>query len=98
MDERWALMRGRTRLGVLQVVDVDQPWFVCAFEPTAAFEQVRELFEEEQRLLDADEMDAWSGVWERIRAQQLVLEPLDHRLRVEGFLLHVDGQTARLRL
>jgi hypothetical protein len=26
MVERWVLLRGRTRLGVLRVVDVDQPW------------------------------------------------------------------------
>jgi hypothetical protein len=98
MGERWALMRGPTRLGVLRVVDVDQPWFECAFEPTAVFEQVRELFEEEQRLLDADELDAWARAWERISVQRLVLEPLDGGARVEEFMLHVDGQTARLRL
>jgi hypothetical protein len=51
MVERWVLLRGQTRLGVLRVVDVDQPWFACTFEPTAAFEQVQELFDEERRFV-----------------------------------------------
>ncbi len=97
MVERWVLLRGQTRLGVLRLVDVDQPWFECTFEPTAAFEQVRELFYEERRLLEVGDMGAWSSAWERIAAQQLALEPLDGSGRVDEFLLHIDGETARLR-
>ena len=48
-------------------------------------------------LLEVGDLGAWSSAWERIAAQQLALEPLDGGARVEEFLLHIDGGTARLR-
>ena len=97
MVQAWALMRGRIRLGTLQVLEVDQPWFRCRFEPTAAFADVRELFAEQQRCLDVEDWDGLEAAMQAIQARQVRLDALDGDLELTEFLLHIDGEHADLR-
>ncbi|WP_344953801.1 hypothetical protein [Actinomadura miaoliensis] len=45
------MQRGETLIGTLYLADVDQPWFVCRFEPGDGWETARALFEAQADVL-----------------------------------------------
>ncbi len=60
--ESFQLLQGETILATLRWYETDQPWFCCRFEPTAAFADVKPLFDEQAQngydeILD-DKIDA----------------------------------------
>jgi hypothetical protein len=94
------LKRGNVRLGTLQVIDLDQPWFVCEFVSTPDFEDVKPLFDEELALLeesDTFDIEAWEKAYSRIDDLGLQLVPTDSAAPISEFLLHIDGREARFR-
>jgi hypothetical protein len=91
---RYRLIRGQDVLGLLTTQGSDMPWLLGMFEPTPAFEEVQDLFQEELRLLDADDMDAWAKVWNKIAEPGLRLEPTDGGEPIADFLVHIRGQKA----
>ena len=91
------LYRGGVPLGRLTVTDFDQPWYIGRFDPTPAFDAVRHLFEEENRLLQEDGADdRWEAVWEAIAAPGLRLVWEDGR-NDDEVLIHIDGPRADWR-
>ena len=91
------LKRGEELLGVLHRYDSDMPWFKCRFEGAAAFSEVKQFFDEELELLDADEMDLWQIAYERINALSLRLIDIQTNEEITEFLLHVRGTEAWVR-
>ena len=94
------LRRGDVLLGTLHACGSDQPWLVCRFEATAAFEEVRPLFDEELRIMDSMsdlDVDAWERAYGRIDNLGLRLVPADGGDAIDAFLLHIQGQRARFR-
>jgi hypothetical protein len=93
------LKQGETLLGLLRVQGSDFPWTQCTFEPTPAFEAVRPLFEHELRVLESRDMDAWSEAYRAIVDLNLnLIDPHTGTEVGEGdFLLHINGNSARLR-
>lgn len=71
----YRLVRGGTRLGTVTpyAEQDDFPWRGGAFDPTSEFESVRLLFDDELRLLNADQMEEWTKVWEDIEKPGLKL-------------------------
>ena len=92
-------MRGDALLATLRKADADQSWFICAFEPTPAFEEYRTLFEEEERILNGpgDTFELWEAAYARIDALGLRLVPNDGTEDIIEFLLHVYGNEAWLK-
>ncbi len=90
----YRVYRGDQLLGTLSRVDGDMPWHHGTFEPTAAFESVRPLFDRERAILDADRMDEWEIAWDEIAAPGLRLEPVNGGEVIDEFLLHIDGAIA----
>lgn len=91
------LYRGGVLLGRLKHHDFDQPWFIGTFEPAPAFEAVRALFEEEARLVEADEIeDRWDAIWDEINSPGLRLVWEDGTVDTE-VLVHIDGTRADWR-
>ena len=84
-------------LGRLEVIGPDMPWFECKFTPTHEWGAVAPLFHDELELLDRDDMAAWERAYQRIQNLGLVLRATDGTAVVSEFLLHVDGENARLR-
>ncbi len=99
---KFALRRGYERLGTLEVVNIDQPWFMCKFEATPAFEQFRPLFDEELRLLEQDRQDdndweEWEAAYSRIEELGLCIGALDGGNDITDFLVHIEGEEAWFR-
>lgn len=46
------LKKGDTLVVALKVCDTDQPWFICDFEPTNAFEKYNHFLEDDDEELD----------------------------------------------
>jgi len=91
------LKRGKELLGVLHCYAPDQPWYKCKFEAAAGFSGVKQLFEDELKFLDADQMDDWQIAYERINALGLKLIDVQRNEEIIEFLLHVRGTEAWLR-
>ena len=75
----------------------DMFWQDGTFAPSPAFDAIAPLFLETRRLLDRDEMDAFELAYERIVALGLELRPVGGGAPLREFLLHIDGEEARLR-
>ena len=91
------LKRREELLGVLHCYDLDMPWFKGRFEAAAGFSEVRQLFEDELKLLDADQMDDWQIAYERINALGLKLIDVQTNEEIIEFVLHVRETEAWLR-
>jgi hypothetical protein len=87
-------LRGDELIADLVVTDGDFPWLHARLEPTSAFEEVKDIFTEELRLLDRldDEYSAWAAVDDEIHAILSLENP--EGFRVPEFLLHIDGDAA----
>ena len=88
-----------TVLGRLTLQDggADMFWHDGTFAPTPAFDAIAPLFLETRRLLERDEMDAFEAAYEHIVALGLELHPVGAGPPIREFLLHIDGEEARLR-
>ena len=75
----------------------DMFWHDGTFAATPAFDAIAPLFAETHQLLERDEMDAFEAAYERIVALGLELQPVEGGVPVREFLLHIDGEEARLR-
>lgn len=83
------VLRGDTLLGTLEIDDADQPWLLCSFTPAPAFDEVRALFEEDNRTI------APSPAFDRIQALGLRLVAVNGES--DMFILHIDGERASFR-
>lgn len=102
MIRGWKLTRDGTLLGKLTYRELDQPWFLCDFEPTTAFQTVAPLFERELQALETGfakqgDEDKWEEIFAEISQLGLHLEPLDQGELITDFLLHIDGKEAWFR-
>jgi hypothetical protein len=91
------LKRGDELLGILCSYGNDFPWIKCNFERAGSFGEVKSLFEEELRLLDADDMEAWEICYEQIYALGLRLVDEEDMKEIGEFLLHIRGDKAWFR-
>lgn len=96
------LFRGDALLGAIEVKpgDADLPWRSGSFQPSADFEEVRDLFDQELRLLRANEADdsaLWDD-WEAVHAELhdpgIRLEAADRSYRADDILIHINGAEA----
>ena len=96
------LFRGDALLGTIEVTagDGDLPWRSGAFRPSEEFAAVRDLFEQELRLLKANEADdsAQWDEWESLHAELhdpgIRLESPDGTYTADEILIHIDGAEA----
>ncbi len=86
-----------TALGRVELTGADMSWHEGRFSPTPAFHSVGPLFREELELLNRDEMEAWEQMYARIDALGLELRPLGGGAPICEFILHLDGERARVR-
>jgi hypothetical protein len=92
------LLRGNRLLGTLDLLHGDQPLWICRFTAAPAFDAVRGLFAEEQRLTEEPgNEDAVRSARARIRmlGLRLVAEKAGERRR---FAISIAGERATLRL
>ena len=90
------LFRGDMLLGTLvhPVSPENLAWSGGAFQPTAEFERVRPLFENELHLLKAKRLPEWKEMWGEIQRPGLRLEPLAGGEPVTSFVIHIENDRA----
>ena len=96
------LFRGDALLGTIDVSagEADLPWRSGAFRPAAEFEAVRGLFEQELRLLRANEADDsalwddWEAVHDELHHPGIRLQSSDGAYSADEILIHIDGGEA----
>ena len=93
-ERAWRLVRGDEVLADLVVTGGDFPWLSAEVRPTAGFEEVRPLFDDEARWADVmdEEPEQWEAAYRRIRQAVRLVAP-DGR-PVPEFLLHIEGAQA----
>ena len=93
-DPTWHLLRGGEVVADLIVYGGDFPWVNARLDPKQGFEEIRPMFEEELRLVDAhdENIQAWEQAYDRVRSEVKLAHPDGHL--VSEFLLHIDGTDA----
>lgn len=102
LPETLELVRGNAVLGTIEVKpgEGDYPWYSGAFEPTAEYESVRGLFEQELELLrantadDSAQWDDWEDVHAQLHEPGIRLQAPDRSYEADGILIHIDGAEA----
>lgn len=101
MERIYTLMHGDTRLGLLTLYEIDQPWFNCRFEAEAAFEEIRPLFDAELQAMEAEpaletKHDKWEKAYDAIDALNLYLVS-NAGETIGPMLLHIRDDEAWFR-
>ena len=102
LPETLELVRGDAVLGTIVVKpgEGDYPWYSGAFHPSAAFEPVRDLFEQELGLLrantsnDSAQWEDWEAVHAELHEPGLRLRSSDRSYEADEILIHIDGVEA----
>lgn len=90
----WRIFRGGQLVADLVVYGGDFPWLNARVFPKEGFEEIRPIFEEELRRLDAydDNIEGWEDAYRRVRVAVSLAAPDGHLVR--EFILHIDGTEA----
>ena len=96
------LVRGDIVLGTIAVnqTEADFPWFSGAFTAAPGFEEVRDLFERELKLLranstnDSKKWDDWEAVHAELHDPGISLRSPDASYTAEEILIHINGSEA----
>lgn len=96
------LIRGDVVLGTISAHqdDAKSPWHSGAFHPSAEFEAVRSLFEDELRLLQANtedddaQWDDWEAAHAALHEPGLRVEATDGTYAADEILIHIKGTEA----
>jgi len=90
------LFRGDELLGTLvrSPASAHSVWQGGTFEPTAEFERVRPLFDNELHLLKAKRLMEWKEIWEEIQRPGLRLEPVGGGEPKTAFIIHIENDHA----
>lgn len=95
---RLGLLRGGVLLGRMTRVGGEQPLLHYRFQPTPAFDEVAPLFDAELKTFETDDLAGWQQQYDKIRGPGLALELPDGGVYAGDFVIHVEGEKARLRL
>lgn len=53
----WRIFVGDTLIGTAYYHHIDQPWYICTFEPTVSFDTYRPIFDEYASLVNSPSPD-----------------------------------------
>ena len=91
------LLRGNTLLGSVNPDPEEDnfPWQGGTFVAFREFARVKELFDRELQMIEADEMDQWEEVWAEIEGPGLRLVPINGGEPMTELVIHVQGPNVR---
>ena len=97
MDE-WQIVLEEQIIGIAKLYSIEQPWFYCKFYPEQYYENVKYLFEEELKILDSEDYDAWNDYYDIITSKKLKLVNLLNGQTIEEMLvIHIQSDIAWFR-
>ena len=106
LPETLQLVRGDAILGTIQVKpsEDESPWHSGEFRATEEFEPVRELFEHELKLLQANtsndsaQWEDWEAAHAELHEPGLRLQAPDKSYQADEILIHINGAEAWWRI
>ncbi|MFI1972835.1 hypothetical protein BLA24_30990 [Streptomyces cinnamoneus] len=96
-EAAWQVKHGATLVGTLFLLEVDQPWFRCRFEPSGEWDSVSPLFEaqEEARAMNFPEDMVWSIA--AVRDLNLELHPVDGGENIRPVMICIGMEQSSFR-
>ncbi|MEU2513816.1 hypothetical protein [Streptomyces syringium] len=95
--ESWQLTQRNDVIGRLYLSGVDQPWFMCTFEPTQGWETVRGLFEEQSKAMKSGDPERIGLSMAAIHSLDLRLLPMEGEGEVIPLMIHIEEGEAKFR-
>ncbi|MGW3117362.1 hypothetical protein ACWDBW_09460 [Streptomyces sp. NPDC001107] len=83
----WELKSGDTALGVLFLVDIDQPWFRCEFKPGEGWAEFGQLFDAQAAAVDSTDDQRIVEAVGAVRDLPLKLHPLGEGETITPFII-----------
>ncbi|WP_426567281.1 hypothetical protein [Streptomyces canus] len=96
-SESWELKDGDTRLGILTLTEIDQPWFRCEFAPGEGWEQVEQLFQAQAAAVDSGDQQRMMEAIGAVRNLQLKLHLRDGGEVITPIMIQIRGNKANFR-
>ncbi|MFE9975692.1 hypothetical protein ACFYRD_34475 [Streptomyces hirsutus] len=93
----WELRKGNTPLGVLSLVEIDQPWFRCVFTPGEGWEKVGHLFEAQAEAVDSGDQHGMMQAIGAVRGLALELRSQETDETIIPIMLQIRGDRANFR-
>jgi hypothetical protein len=93
----WELRNGDSVLGILSLIDIDQPWFRCEFNPGEDWTQVSRLFEAQAEAVDSGDQGKMMEAIGAVRSLQIELRPQDGGEAIVPVMVQIRGTKASFR-
>lgn len=98
MPERsWVLTTGESSIGVLSLIEIDQPWFRCSFTPGEGWGAVRQRFEAQSEAVDSGDEAKMMEAISAVRSMSLELRPLGEGELISPVIVQIRGNQANFR-
>ncbi|WP_030387842.1 hypothetical protein [Streptomyces sp. NRRL S-241] len=97
MEPTWKIVKDGSLIGVLDLIEIDQPWFRCRFSPEAGWTAVESLFESMASAHRQRNYERYGELLISVRSLGLTLEPLSEGYSIVPVMLKVEGERASFR-
>ncbi|MCC3766282.1 hypothetical protein [Streptomyces sp. UNOC14_S4] len=96
-EAAWQVKHGAALVGTLFLLEIDQPWFRCRFEPSGEWDSLSTLFEaqEEARAMNFPEDMVWSIA--AVRDLDLELHPVDGGEVIRPVMIYIGKEQSSFR-
>ncbi|WP_157850861.1 hypothetical protein [Streptomyces exfoliatus] len=95
--QRWELRAEGSTIGVLHLLEIDQPWFRCEFAESHGWQRVRDLFEAQAEAVDSGDQERMMQAIGAVRSLQLELYSADSGETIEPVMIQIRDDRANFR-
>ncbi|MBT1185192.1 hypothetical protein HET69_14515 [Streptomyces sp. CJ_13] len=97
MGQKWRLMGDSEEFGILELVEIDQPWFRCTFTANLSWDRIRGLFEAQASAVDAKDDRLMMESITAVRGLNLHLSPIEKGDIISPVMIQIRGDRANFR-
>ncbi|MFJ3883186.1 hypothetical protein ACIPW5_37790 [Streptomyces sp. NPDC090077] len=95
MSQQWRLMTEAKEIGILELIEIDQPWFRCAFRPGPEWNGLESLFESQASAVDASDDRMMMKTISAVRSLDLQLAPIGEGDLISPVIIQIrDGKAS----
>ncbi|WP_158781224.1 hypothetical protein [Streptomyces sp. NRRL S-237] len=97
MASKWKIVKDGSLVGVLDLIEIDQPWFRCRFSPEAGWTAVESLFESMASAHRRRDYERYGELLIAVRSLGLTLEPMSEGDSIVPIMIKIEGDEASFR-